>query len=303
MRTGHPSRTALSAARARATHQIEDSPRIFTDPLASSLVEAAALDAARGSPDIDRTGHDDRPFTPPDVRRYTPREVRLYMVMRQRFAEDTLVAAAATGITQVVILGAGLDTFGYRNPGTAVFEVDHPATQVWKQELLRRADIPVPPSLHYVPIDFETDSSIERLVAAGFNESIPACFVCLGVLVYLTTDTAHKILRSVAGLSAPAQIVFDYTEPAWALPAETRDVVDELLAFMTERGEPWRTFFTPPAIARDLRALGFTDIEDLNWEDMLARYAQGAPEANLLGGHVLRAAHAGSRSPHNSFDG
>ena len=96
MDDGGPSRTALATARARAYHQIADQPRILTDPLAARLLDVTADELA---------GSD-----PPD------RPRRLFFAARARFAEDCVAAAVASGVSQVVILGAGLDTFAYRNP-------------------------------------------------------------------------------------------------------------------------------------------------------------------------------------------
>src|SRR5262245_48928054 len=85
------------------------------------------------------------------------RALRLFIAARARFAEDALNVAVERGVRQVVVLGAGLDTFAYRSAHRElrVFEVDHPATQAWKRECLANAAIDVPSSLTFVPIDFE----------------------------------------------------------------------------------------------------------------------------------------------------
>jgi methyltransferase (TIGR00027 family) len=89
------------------------------------------------------------------------------------FAEDELAKAVTRGTTQYVILGAGLDSFAYRRPDLVrsldVYEVDHPASQAWKRERVAALGIPVPPTLHYAPIDFERTSLTEGLVTAGLK--------------------------------------------------------------------------------------------------------------------------------------
>src|SRR5271167_4527623 len=117
MQIGSPSRTALGAARHRAAHQLLERGFIFPDPFALPIlgVDADAL--------LQETQRDD--FT---------RRLRLFIAIRSRLAEDALAAAWTRGVRQLVILGAGLDTYAYRSPlggALRIFEVDHPATQAW----------------------------------------------------------------------------------------------------------------------------------------------------------------------------
>ena len=138
MDQGKPSRTALRAAVSRAIHQlIDEEPKILTDPVAVRLTEASAPGAIEEGM---------KTFSPPE----RPGSRALF-VLRSRFAEDELAVAATQGIGQYVILGAGLDTFAYRQPPYAgalnIFEVDHPSTQQWKRESLAAADIPLPSNL------------------------------------------------------------------------------------------------------------------------------------------------------------
>jgi methyltransferase (TIGR00027 family) len=110
--------------------------------------------------------------------------MRAHLVARSRYAEDALATAVNRGVRQYVLLGAGLDTFAYRNPypGLRVFEIDHPATQQWKRGLLARNGIPIPPSLTSVPVDFEQQSLERELISAGFDRAAPAFFSWLGVV-------------------------------------------------------------------------------------------------------------------------
>src|ERR1700735_4816428 len=164
------SRTALSVALRRAAHQLHDSPIVFNDPVAVPILGADYVERLRRTP-----LRPDRPFST---------ALRAFLVARSRYAEDHLKRAVENGVKQYVLLGAGLDTFAYRNPHPQlrVFEVDHPATQQWKRELLQRNLIAIPDSIAYTPVDFERQSLAEELGIAGFNGQAPAFFSWLGVV-------------------------------------------------------------------------------------------------------------------------
>src|SRR3954471_21505467 len=190
MDQGKASVTALGSAVSRAIHQlVDDDPKVILDPVAVRLVESSAPGAIK-----------------PGMKKYNPPErkaSRARAVIRNRFAEDELAIAAMQGIDQYVILGAGLDTFAYRQPQYAgalhIYEVDHPATQAWKRECLAKADIPLPSNLSWVPVDFECQTLPEQLAAAGFDGSRPAVFSWLGVMQYLTLTAVDETLGFVAG--------------------------------------------------------------------------------------------------------
>src|SRR5271157_5907593 len=170
METGRPSRTAFRVAQRRAIHQVLDQPPVLNDPIAIPLL-----------------GHEFK-FDPENESSRFARAFRAFMVARSRLAEDQFVAAAAQGLTQYVVLGAGLDTFAYRNPlaQVRVFEVDFPATQQWKRSMLASASIPIPANLTFVPLDFEHMTLAEGLASAGFDATQPAFFGWLGVVPYLS---------------------------------------------------------------------------------------------------------------------
>lgn len=276
-----PSRTALATAYARAYHQIADRPRILTDPLAARLLGVTADELSElGKPTKDRPGSGPR---------------RLFFAARARFAEDRVAAAVTAGVRQVVILGAGLDTFAYRNPhlGLRVFEVDHPATQAWKRQHLAASGIDQPESLTFVPVDFETDTLAAGLESAGFSRIDPAVFVWLGVVFYLTPDAARATLEYIAGQSEPVEVIFDYLQPGDT--DEDRAHLQERAHRVAAAGEPWFSYFTPDAIAAQLHALGFTHVEDHSAADLIASYLDGSaglegePPQALRASRILRA--------------
>jgi methyltransferase (TIGR00027 family) len=260
MRCGIPSRTALGAALRRAAHQVLDDPRVFEDPLAVALAGAeleAELRAERSGPTAGAS-----------------RYLRAFLAARGRYAEDQLAAAIGRGARQYVVLGAGLDTYAYRNPhaGLRVFEVDHPATQAWKRERLQEAGIPIPDSLAFVSVDFERQMLAGELAAAGFRLDRPAFFSWLGVVMYLNLEPAMATLRFIGGLPPASGGVFDYALEGSASGPVEAAAHSSLAARVTRAGEPFRLFFEPDRLAAMLREAGFTGLEDLGPEEINMRY-------------------------------
>ncbi|MEU7145782.1 class I SAM-dependent methyltransferase [Nocardia sp. NPDC046473] len=274
MQTGEPSRTALGAAVYRAHHQVSDAGRIFHDPLAVPIIG--------GMPALTDSFFD----------RDTDGRIRLLVAARSRFAEDALAEAVAAGTEQAVILGAGLDTFAYRNPHPRlrVFEIDHPDTQAWKRKRLHEADIPVPPSITYVPIDFEHQTLDEVVAATDFDPARPAFVTWLGVTVYLTRPAITSTLRYLGSMTAGSQLVLDYAEPVIPATPEEHAAAEFRKQRLSQINERWRSFFTPPEMAAELQHDGFDVVEDLGLAAATIRYT-GAPAKTpeRPGPHVLRA--------------
>jgi methyltransferase (TIGR00027 family) len=278
MRTGQPSRTAWAAAAHRAAHQLLENGRIFSDPLAVRILGENAETIVR-----------DAEVEPSRL------PMRIFIAARTHFAEEALAAAVARGTRQLVVLGAGLDTFAYRNPFSdrlRVFEVDHPATQAWKCDRLSAAAIPIPDSLTFAPIDFERQTLPEGLAAAGFDPEQPSFFTWLGVIPYLTEDAIFSTLRFIAGLVRPSHVVFDYADPPETLSPEVRAYHDRRAARVEAIGESWITYFEADKLRPRLLDLGFTEVEDLGPPQLAARYhAQRLARGPVhdRGGHVLLA--------------
>jgi len=268
----------LAAAAHRAAHQVLEQGRIFCDPLAAAILGETAEAIAR-----DAEAHPER------------RPMRHFIAARTRFAEDALAAAVSHGTRQLVVLGAGLDTFAYRNPFAErlrVFEVDHPATQAWKRERLAAAGIAIPASLTFAPVDFERQTLAEGLAAAGFVLATPAFFTWLGVVPYLTQEAIFATLRFVSGLAA-AQVVFDYADPPETLTPEARAYHDVRAARVATLGEKWLTYFEAQPLRAHLLSFGFAEVEDLGPRELAGRYFPERLAAGVVaerGGHVVRAA-------------
>jgi methyltransferase (TIGR00027 family) len=278
MKPNEPSRTALIPARQRAAHQLLDHGSILNDPFALKILrenEKDVLQFANAHP-LASIG-------------------RLFTIARSRIAEDALSGAVERGIRQVVILGAGLDTFSLRNPHAArisIFEVDHPATQAWKRQRLAEAQLALPPWLTLVPVDFERDDLREMLVNAGFQQNSPAFFTWLGVVPYLTEDAIVSTLDYIASIQN-SEVAFDYMEPPEAFSKEMRELVTERTEQLEKIGERWVSRFEPAGMAAILRTHGFSDIEDINFQEIRSRFGsvvQGLAPGQA-GVHVVHAKH------------
>jgi methyltransferase (TIGR00027 family) len=276
MQQGEPSRTALAAAAHRAAHQILEGGQIFSDPLAVRILGRDAESIAREA--------EAEPWR---------RRMRLFIAVRTRFAEDALAAAVEGGVRQLVVLGAGLDTYAYRSPFGSrlrIFEVDHPATQEWKRQRLKEAAIPLPRALTFASVDLERETLAEGLSTAGFDRQLPAFFTWLGVVPYLTASAMWGTLEFIASLPGGTQVVFDYANPPESLPPEMRLEHDRRAAKVAGLGEPWKNYWQSGDLHAGLRARGLTEIVDLGPPEIGMRYfPQRSGPVPASGGHVLLA--------------
>jgi methyltransferase (TIGR00027 family) len=261
MQEGKFSKTAHRVAIRRAAHQLLDQPRVLDDPLALRIIGSESAEELRSNP------KEDHSFS---------RAFRAFMAARSRYAEDELACAVAQGVAQYVILGAGLDTFAYRNPhaGVRVFEVDHPATQAWKRERLLAAKIAIPESLTFVPIDFEQQTLGAGLQLCGFNASQPAFFSWLGVTPYLTREACMTTLSWIATMPPVSGVVFDFAVDRALLNAGQRMALEALSKRVAAAGEPLQLFFDPAKLRDELKSLGFRRTEFLQGAQINARYFQ-----------------------------
>jgi methyltransferase (TIGR00027 family) len=263
----------------RAAHQLYDAkPLVFEDPIAVPILGNTYAEELHRTPT-----RPDRPFSV---------ALRAFLVARSRYAEDNLARAVSQGVTQYVLLGAGLDTFAHRNPypHLRVFEVDHPATQQWKRELLQTGRLPAPANLTYVPVDFECQSLPEQLRSAGFDPRAPAFFAWLGVVPYLTLEAFRCTINFITAQPHGSGVVLDYSQPRSALPFLERLAHDSLASRVQLAGEPFQLFFTPSEIAAELTSL--PNREDLGSDEINTRYfANRSDNLKLLGsaGRLLSA--------------
>jgi methyltransferase (TIGR00027 family) len=261
------SRTAQGVAFLRAVHQVMDSqPLILVDPVILTLFGPAGMQRMHDDPDKLQTP--------------SARGLRAHVVLRSRFAEDRLEAAVQRGVEQYIILGAGYDTFAYRQPewahGIQIIEIDQPASQAAKRERLAATGIELPDNVALAEIDFERESLRQGLTRHGISMDVPTFFSWLGVTMYLTEDAVDAVLETVAAFPPSSEIVFTFSQPREPrLPGQPPSLA-ELAAAV---GEPWLSYFEPAYLESKLRRLGFTAIEFLSAEQAAACYFRDRADA------------------------
>jgi methyltransferase (TIGR00027 family) len=253
------SQTALMAAAARAAHLIVDAPPfIFADAVASALLGDRA-DELIGY----HRHHGSHPVL---------LAARTQVICRSRYTENRLARAVAKGVRQYVILGAGLDSFGYRSGlmnKLQVFEVDHPATQQWKRQALAAARIRVPSNVTFVPADLAADSLAALLPGSGFDPAQPALVSWLGVTMYLTRDAISQALTAIGTFAPGTELITDYMLPASLRDAAGNSYTELVAAATAERGEPWLTFLSPGEASELLAAHGMEPAEHVHQRDAI----------------------------------
>ncbi|HVZ20551.1 MAG TPA: class I SAM-dependent methyltransferase, partial [Vicinamibacterales bacterium] len=261
----------------RVAHQVYDlQPHVLQDPIAVPILGAEYAEQLKKT-----ATKLNKPFSA---------ALRAFVVARSRYAEDTLARAVAAGARQYVLLGAGLDTFAYRNPhaGLRVFEVDHPATQAWKRERIAASGLTLPASATFVPVDFERQSLKDAIAASSFDRARPAFFSWLGVVPYLTVEAITATLRFVGAGAIGTGIALDYGQPAESVPFTERIALSVLARRVAAAGEPFRSSFTPDAIERTVRDAGFTTIEDIGMDVVNDRYFRGRSDGLSVAGKTGR---------------
>ncbi|MBL8218893.1 MAG: class I SAM-dependent methyltransferase [Bryobacterales bacterium] len=247
--------TALRVAVRRAAHQLLDEPRVFEDPLALGIIgerEAAKLRS--------RIGGKEREWN---------NSLRAWIAARSRYAEDRLAEAVRGGVSDYVVLGAGLDTFAYRNPydGLRVWEVDLADAQAAKRRMLGEAGIRVPDTVRFVAVDFERESLRERLDEHGFAGR-EAFVSWLGVTPFLGQEAFARTLRELEEIAA--QVVFDYAVRGEELDEADRFAQELIARRVAAAGEPYRLSFS---LGQEFA--GFRVMEDLGKDEVNARYFGG----------------------------
>ena len=256
-----PDSTAVRVALWRALHvQVDPPPHVLRDEIGLQL--AAPDDGWRDRGDMHPAG----------TSRY-----RAGIVARSRFAEDLVAEQAANGVTQYVILGAGLDTFAQRNPELAarlrVFEVDQPGPQAWKHERLTELGYGIPPWLRLVPVDFEADGQWrDRLAAAGFDAAEPAVVASLGVSMYLSKDANAATLRQLATLAPRSTLIMTFAPPLDLLGEQDRAARLAAEHGARASGTPWLSSFAPQEVLAMARHAGFRDARHVSAAMLNVRY-------------------------------
>jgi methyltransferase (TIGR00027 family) len=288
--------TALGTAYARAYHATHDSPKIFDDFLADRLFtkeEHNHLDENLAS--TLKAIDSDLAATNPDQATALAWVMQLMhapvTLSRSRYTEDSLEAAVQQGVRQVVILGAGFDTFAFRRPDLItqlqVFEVDHPVTQAMKRERIAVAGWEIPAQLHFVPVDFTQESLTAALQRSSYDPGKLTFVSWLGVTYYLSRDVVFATLRAIAGIApSGSTVVFDYMDADAFVPGKAAKRTQLMHGIARQVGEPMKTGFDPLLVADDLERLGLKLQENLSPVDIEGRYFQGRTDRYHAFEHV-----------------
>ena len=270
------SMTALMSAFGRAFHAENEEHPVFSDFLAKKLMTEEEYASVRGYL-LSGASFFEPELTPENQ---TPKELLRCLVnvhiapsplCRAAYTERALKAAFQTGTKQYVILGAGLDTFAFREPEFVskhrVFEVDHPLTQKDKKERIARAGWTVPDNLTVVPVDFTKDRLADCLIAAGFDPSVKSFFSWLGVTYYLSKAAIDQTLAELSSLCAPgSSLVFDYPDEDFFSAPEKR--VQNTIMMAKAGGEPMRSGFSYRELEKLLEKHGFLIYELLTPDEI-----------------------------------
>jgi methyltransferase (TIGR00027 family) len=327
MQHATPSRTALRVALRRAAHQVQDArPLVFDDPLAVRILGPEYAEEIARTPDAERrpfsaalrawmvsrarmaedalaaavTAQADavaaqaaavqsQQNLPAQPAQHVPPAQPAQHVPPAQPAQHVQLAQPGDRL-QYLVLGAGLDTFAYRHAyaNVRVFEVDHPATQAWKLDRLRAAEIAVPATMRHVPVDFERQNLAEELAAAGFDAALPTVTAWLGVVPYLTLEAFRATATLLGSFAAGSEVVFDYAQPREVLPEREQQMQDSLAARVALAGEPFQLYFTADALREELARCGLAVKQDIGSAEITARYLSNRTDRLTLRGQAAR---------------
>jgi len=260
---GQPSDTALQVAASRAAHlRYDPPPHLLEDRQAEALLGPERASLIDGS-------SNEAPWI--------LIENRLFIPLRARYAEDRLREAFDRGVRQLVVLGAGLDSFVWRQPaelaGLRTFEVDHPSTQAWKRARIQALGWTLPSTARLVPCDFEAQSVSDALAASDFDPERPALVSWMGVTYYLERATTESALRELCGLlAAGSEVVFDVMRPWDELPERYAEVRARMLEYLKGAGEPQVNRYRADEILDAIREAGFDEAHVESRTSLEARY-------------------------------
>lgn len=267
MRTDY-SRTAEGVALVRALQKtVPTSQRILDDPYAAAFLQHPMIRRIARSRVIARLMS--------RFLDYWAMGGQEFIAIRARLADDLAKEAVSEGLQQLVMLGAGFDSMvlrvGEALREVTVFEVDHPATQAIKCQVMTQ--IGVPANVQFVAVDFEKDDFVERLKEAGFDGSQRTLVIWMGVSYYLTPQAMARALEQIHALGGEGtRLTFDYI---------VQDVIDgttrNRAALKAARrvaglGEPWIFGLRPEELKNYLAAFGFKVIKDYDPEELRQRY-------------------------------
>lgn len=271
MLENQPSHTALATAYLRAAHQLIDKPpRLLEDPLALAVLGEGSskriLDA------VDR-------YRSPEAT-----ALRSHVVVRSRFTEDKLAEAVKRGIGCYVIVGAGLDTFAFRQPAWArlikIVEIDHPNTQRFKRSILAKSGISIPDNVTFIETDLSKESLLDALSRERINRDRPTFFSWLGVTMYISGDAIDRVLQAMGTFATRSEVVLTFMTPPNDAVRQSAEAASKLASLAVAAGEPFLSYLQPTDVENKFRQAGFLTSYFLSPEETKARYFS-TPECDL----------------------
>lgn len=264
-----PDNTAARTALWRALHlEVDANPPIFEDKIGLQLL----------APDKDWRSR-------PDMDQEFTKRLRASMVARARFMEDLVLEKIDNGVQQLVMLGAGLDSFAERRPEIGsrvqVFEMDQASTQAWKKRRLQEAGYRLPDWLHFVPVDFEHTSWHSALLTSDFDPSLPAIITCAGVSLYLTRAANKETLIRFAALTPGSVLVMSFYLPIHLLEEVDKPLQEIADKGAADAGTPFESFFTPGDLLELAKESGLKTVELVTSEDIRRQYFSGRKDGLL----------------------
>jgi len=249
------SQTAVFAAQVRAAHALLDPDPVFEDHYALALADATEADV-----------HDLFALIPVACARVA----RVLPVQRARFVDEEVGRAVSRGVDQYVLLGAGLDSFAWRRPDLMaeldLFEVDHPATQAWKQRRMEALGLSRPPRAHFIGTDLAAGEDLsEGLGAVTFDPARTSIWSWLGVIVYLEVEAIATKMSEIAELSpSGSRLIVSYTVTPDLMDPGSREFADLARAAARGAGEPHLSVFTPAEIEGLARDAGWASVHSVD---------------------------------------
>lgn len=253
-----PDNTAVRTALWRALHvQVDAKPHIIEDEIGLKLV----------APPDDWQQRPDMKFT---------KRIRASIIARTRFIEDLIIEQCKNGISQYVILGAGLDTFAQRKPEIAsklhIFEIDRPDTLIWKQKRLTELGFNIPEYLHFVPVNFETSTWWAELWKTEFDINKPTVVACTGVTLYLTKEAIMETLKQIKSIAAGSTLAMTFNLPIELVDEKDKPLIEMSIKGARESGTPMISFFSPKEMLVMAREAGLKEAKTISTKDMEKLY-------------------------------
>lgn len=284
MENNKASMTAMVSCFGRAYHSLYDDPKIFDDFLARKFLTDEEFNQMSGF-----MAKGIQFFNPEHGGKFTDIKEALKWVIqnqiaptplaRARYCEDMLRNAVELGVRQYVLLGAGMDTFAFRNKEMLeqldVFEIDHPATQELKKTKIKILELEIPKKLHFVPVDFRTDDFVDKMLATHYDKTGRTFFSWLGVTYYLSKENILQMLKAIVSISAKGSaIVFDYGDEDFFDKEKSSKRVQNTVGMAAGAGEHMKSCFSYRELEELLEESGLLIYEHLDSQEINQKYFQ-----------------------------